>query len=303
MRNRILIILLFIVGLSLPAAAQTSSALEVSVGGGWSTLGYKVVPTQADIKGSNSGSWGLQAHVGYAFFFTPHIGLGIGVDFSHYGANASLSGTARWNDVMDAEGESYNHLALIHSLRDQQDVFMVDIPLTFYFVYPITDDLGFNLEVGARYGIPVLSKASYRADIEHQGDYGIWGLNLHDVSGHGFYREPDFRNTYPIAVRNRIAGFLKLGLTYEINRNVQFFGNIYGDYSFTNVLQGGFSALGFRNDRAGMEDTHSFMTDYNGIIATDNISDKSHPIQIGVEVGIRFIFPHKQSYPCMCYSY
>ena len=43
MRNRIIILFLF-VGLSLPIAAQMHSAVEISVGGGWSTLGYKVQP-------------------------------------------------------------------------------------------------------------------------------------------------------------------------------------------------------------------------------------------------------------------
>ena len=299
MRNRILTIFLLL-GLSLPIAAQMHSAIELSVGGGWSTLGYKVLPTQADVTGSNKGSWGLQAHVGYALFFTPNVGLGVGANFSHYGATASLTGTARWNDVMDTEGETYHHLAIIHSLRDKQDVYLVEIPLTFYIAYPMTDHLSFNMEIGAKYGIPVLSQASFHADIEHQGDYGIWGLNLRDVTGHGFYRETDFHNSYPIAVKNQISVFLKLGISYEIGKNTHLFANIYGNYGFTNTLQSGQSELGFRNDRPGMEAAHAFMADYNGIVSTDNLSAKSHPGQVGLEVGIRFVFPHKKKYPCKC---
>lgn len=302
MRNRILIIFLLL-GLSLPMAARMHSALELSVGGGWSTLGYKVLPTQADVTGSNKGSWGLQAHVGYALFFTPNIGLGVGANFSHYGATASLTGTARWNDVMDTEGETYHHLAIIHSLRDKQDVYLVEIPLTFYIAYPMTDHLSFNMEIGAKYGIPVLSQASFHADIEHQGDYGLWDLNLHGVTGHGFYRETDFHNDYTIAVKSQVAAFLKLGLSYQISRNTDLFANIYGDYSFTNSLQKGQAELGFQNDRETMAAAHAFMPAYNGIISTNNLSDKAHPMQIGLEVGVRFIFPHKKTYPCMCYRF
>ena len=90
MRNRIIILFLF-VGLSLPIAAQMHSAVEISVGGGWSTLGYKVQPKQEDVQAANKGSWGAQAHFGYALFFTPKVGLGIGANFSHYGASADLS--------------------------------------------------------------------------------------------------------------------------------------------------------------------------------------------------------------------
>ena len=302
MRNRILIIGL-IIGISLPMAAQTHSAVELSVGGGWSTLGYKVKPNQADVKGSNAGSWGAQVHVGYAFFFTPHVGLGVGANFSHYGSKASLAGTAQWISVTDTEGEKYNHLALIHSLEDKQDIYLVEIPLTFYVVYPITDMLRFNMEIGAKYGIPILSNASYHADIEHQGDYGIWDLNLHDVSGHGFYRERDFHNDYALAPNNQISAFLKLGLAYSVGRNTQLFGNIYGDYSFVNAVQNGGLELGFQNDRSGMEAMHSFMPDYYGITATNDISTKSHPIQIGLELGVRFVFPHQKSYPCRCYRF
>lgn len=302
MRNRILIIFL-LSGLSLPLWAQMHSALEISVGGGWSTLGYKVQPAQADVTGANNGSWGLQAHVGYAFFFTPHVGLGAGANFSHYGSEASLSGTAQWKGVADTEKETYNHLALIHSLRDKQDIYLVEIPLTLYFLFPLSYTLRFNAEIGAKYALPVLSSASYHADVEHQGDYGIWGLNLYNIPGHGFYRESDFHNDYAVAAKNQLSVFLKLGLDYEINTNIHLFGNVYGDYGFMNALQGGESELGFRNDRAGMEETHSFMPDYNGIISTNAISAKSNPIQVGVEVGIRFVFPHKKSYPCLCVRY
>ncbi len=302
MRNRIVIIFLLL-GLSLPMTAQMHSAVEISVGGGWSSLGYKVQPDQADVNGSNPGSWGAQVHVGYALFFTPNVGLGIGANFSHYGSTASFSGTAQWEGFTDTDGEKYNHLALIHSLKDKQDVYLVEIPLTFYFVYPITDLLSFNMEVGAKYGIPVMSSASFRADIEHQGDYGIWGLNLHEVNGHGFYREKNFHDDYPVSIPNQISAFLKLGIAYEFRKNMQFFANIYGDYGFTNTLKHGESALGFRNDRAGMETTHSFMPAYHGIITTNNISAKSHPMQIGLELGIRFVFPHKKTYPCRCYRF
>lgn len=302
MRNRILTIFI-IAGLSLPVAAQMRSALELSVGGGWSTLGYKVVPTQADVRGANSGSWGVQAHVGYALFFTSHFGMGVGADFSHYGANASLMGTAQWKGVTDTEGETYNHLTLIHSLQDKQEVYLIEIPLTFYFVYPISDKVSLNVEAGAKYAIPVKGSASFHADVEHQGDYGIWGLNLYDVPGHGFYREKDFHKDYSVAFKNQLAVFLKLGVACEIGKNTYFLCNIYGNYGLMNALQGGMSELGFQNDRAGMETIHSFMPAYNGIVSTNNISAQSHPIQIGLELGLRFVFPHKQTYPCRCYLY
>ena len=304
MRNRILITFLLLgIGQSLLIAAQRHSAIELSVGGGWSTLGYKVQPNQEDVRGANIGSWGLQAHVGYAFFFTPNVGLGVGANFSHYGADATLSGTAKWENVTDMEGEAYTHLTIIHSLHDKQDIYLVEIPLTVYFLVPLSDDLSLNAEIGAKYALPILSDASYYADIEHQGNYGIWGLNLYDVPGHGFYRENDFHNTYSVAAKNQLSLFLKLGLSYEISTNIHLFGNIYGDYGLFNTLQNGEFELGFQNDRAGMEETHSFMPAYNGIITTNYISEKSHPIQIGLELGLRFVFPHKKTYPCKCMLY
>jgi len=100
-----------------------------------------------------------------------------------------------------------------------------------------------------------------------------------------------------------VSVFLKLGLDYEIGANVHLFGNIYGDYGLMNALKRGQSELGFQNDRAGMEGTHYFMASYDGITATNILSEKSHPIQVGLELGIRFVFPHKKSYPCKCMGY
>ena len=117
-----------IIGLLLFAATSMyglSSFFEVSVGGGWSSLGYGLTnATQPGLTMSQGGSYGLGAHVGYGLQFNKYVGLGVGVDLSRYGANAKMNGVAEWQGVRDTDGELYNHLTTVHKWSDQQELYM-----------------------------------------------------------------------------------------------------------------------------------------------------------------------------------
>ena len=246
--------------------AQISSAIEFSLGGGWSTLGYKAqVPSQPDVYGSNNGSWGLQAHVGYALFFARYFGLGVGAEVSHIGSIATYGGTARWDDT-DSEGQNYSHLVAIHSLTDKKDVWYLEVPLTFYVLVPLSVDVSLNLEAGAKYSLPIRSSASYKTSFEHMGEYSPFGLLLYDIPEHGFYDVTDLSDSYTIMASYNVSAFLKAGIEYKLSTKTRVFANAYADFGCVNSLQ--------------------------------DISSK--PIQAGLEVGIRFVFTHRNAYPCHC---
>ena len=93
-----------------PAAwARTYSVVELSAGAGWSTLGYKLSSPISTLDVAHKGSWAFVAHGEYILMFNNYIGLGMGLDLSHLGDRTSINGQMQWNDVIDTDGEGYNH--------------------------------------------------------------------------------------------------------------------------------------------------------------------------------------------------
>lgn len=292
---------------AITASARLTSMIEVSVGGGWSSLGYQLnTESQPFVTAKQAGSYGLTAHIGYGLMFTPHIGVGIGADIARYGADAKLGDQAQWLGVTDTDGELYDHFTNIRSWKDQQQLYMVEIPLTVYFRSPATgSQVYFSGEVGAKVGIPVMSDAKYHGELSHQAGYEPWQLNLQQVRGHGFY-DSEMSNTYDLQPKTSFALFAKVGIETPLDEkeHVWFFSHIYGTYYLASAvsLTDTPTPLGFRNDsnQPAMQEAHAFMADYTGILNTDMIKNKPTPISVGVELGIRFKILHKQTFRCHC---
>lgn len=297
----------FISGFAITASARLTSMIEVSVGGGWSSLGYQLnTEAQPFLTAKQNGSYGLTAHIGYGLMFNSYIGVGIGADVARYGSDIKLADQAQWLGVTDTDGELYDHFTTIRSWKDQQQLYMVEIPLALYFRAPATGNkVYFSGEVGAKVGIPVFSQAKFSGELSHQAGYEPWQLNLQQVGGHGFY-DSEMSGEYDLQTKTSFAVFAKVGFETPLDEKekVWFYGHLCGTYYVAPALSltETPTPLGFHNDTNDpfMQDTHSFMADYAGILSTDMLKGKTTPISIGVELGIRFKILHKQTFRCHC---
>lgn len=301
-RNRfILTILCICCLLPLNAAGGHGYALiELSGGGGWSSMGVKnAANDQHDLKFKSLGSYGYTGHIGLAYMLNPYIGLGIGADFTRIGGGVQLEGKMRWNNVGDTERELYHHIAMLDGWKEQQELLLVEIPIALRFGAAIGSTVEFTGEAGVRIGLPMKANNTLAGTVTHQGEYDPWALLLNHVDNHGFYTA-DFATQPTINTRTCCSLYAKLGIQTPIKDDVVwFYTQVYGAYSLSNALTLGEQELGFRNDGKGQEDAHSFMADYNSIYDTHYIA-KVRPIQVGVEVGLRFFLFPKQHYPCHC---
>lgn len=302
-RKQFIVYLLVLFCLPTTLCAGGYSVLELSAGGGWSSMGYKTNHNgQPSLTVKSMSSWNVQGHIGYAYMFTSHIGLGVGVDFARIGGGIQPDGTVRWLNVGDTEAEKYNHLSHLSSWKEKQEALLVELPISIRFGSgPTNSRVEFTGEVGALISFPVKTKTHYSGTVTHDGDYGPWGLYLEDVANHGFYTtsfsgDPDISMKSPL-----ISAYAKLGIQMPISEDekIWFYAQVYGAYAFTNAFSTGDKELGFRNDGKGQEAAHAFMADYTSMADTKFVT-KANPVRVGVEVGVRFfLFPIKK-YPCNC---
>lgn len=304
-RYRLLIIISLIVIGNIPSSAQMSSILEIAAGGGWSTLGYKLSSPISTLDVAHKGSWAFVAHGEYILMFNNYIGLGMGLDLSHLGDRTSINGQMQWNDVIDTDGEGYNHHLTISQWHDNQDVWYLQPGVFVHASVPVSTNWTIILAAGGRYGFPISNRLSYNGTTCHKGLYPQWGLTLSEMENHGFYTATASMQTTDWKANRMIDLVLRAGVQYHIGKYTALVVRAWVACGVTDALRitSSNQALGFANDKPGMEKIHYFMNDYTSVLATNLVTDPhSKPIAAGLEIGVRWIFPHpsKRTNICRC---
>lgn len=304
-RYRLLFILGLIWAVNSSLFARVTSVIEIATGGGWSTLNYAVSSPIEGLNVRQNGSWSVTAHSEYIIMFNRYIGIGAGVDITHYGAITAIDGRMQWTGVTDTDGEVYNHHLSITGWRDKQDVWFLQPGLFIHADIPVGDNIAITFAGGGRYGLPIAQRMSYGGTTCHTGVYPQWGLTLYEMENHGFYTTTATMQTTDWKANRMIDLVLRAGVQYHIGKYTALVVRAWVACGVTDALRiiSSNQALGFANDKPGMEKIHYFMNDYTSVLATNLVTDPhSKPIAAGLEIGVRWIFPHpsKRTNICRC---
>lgn len=301
MMKRIYILVLAILP-SLTFAQQLSSALELGVGGGYSSLGYGAASGVENITSSVSGGFSATAHVGYAFYFCPWVGIGVGADWTLYSGATALSGERVWNGMTDTEGEKYNHHLILDGWKEKQNLHFLEVPLSLR-LQSSGNKVRVIGELGAKWGLPIASSFRGGGSVTHYGSYGPWALILRNEPNHGFYTETGYHPSGSVQeVQQKWSLYAKLGVAVPVTDQLYLTAQVYGQYALSDVKKvGGNDLPGFINDRPQMENAHYFMQPYTTALSSSIVQGAIRPWNIGLEVGIRYVMTHRkrECYPCM----
>lgn len=277
------------------------SAFEIGIGAGYGTLGAKSGEAMPGTQVNTPGSWSMSAHAGYSFFFCDYVGIGVGADVTRHGQRIGIDGEQVWRGVIDTDGERYDHHMILNGWSEAQETWYIEIPVSLKANIP-AGRVYIMLEAGGKYGLPISTKYSGSGTTTHYGYYEPWDLTLRDMPDHGYYTEEGFRPTGEIeGLKNRWSVFGKVGVGIPLNDWLDLTAQLYGQYALTAIgTAGGEENLGFRNDRPGQAEAHYFMSDYTSALHTQMVKGDMKPWNIGVEIGLRFVIPHRQKecWPC-----
>lgn len=294
-------------------------SFDASIGAGYSQLGYQANNPNA----STTGDYGLNAHLAVNYFFTTYFGIGIGADFTRYGQSLSLRDKPlTWQGVTDTDGdemvygEQYDHTLYIYSWTERQQQLYLAPQIMLLSVIPI-GQVGLTIEAGVEYAFCLQSSYRGAGDMEHTGYYPKWGLTLHDVAAHGFYRTTDFAPKglleEQFANRQQLAIVGKIGVQIPLTERLDLRVNALCKYAVyvspnTSNTAGGEARLGmdagFHENRQpiaeGERDPHYFIPEYTSLTTTEVAQGTYHPLLVGLEVGIRYRIPMGSTHPCRC---
>lgn len=304
-RYRLLFILGLIWAVNSSLFARVTSVIEIAAGGGWSTLNYAVSSPIEGLNVRQNGSWSVTAHSEYIIMFNRYIGIGAGVDITHYGAITAIDGRMQWTGVTDTDGEVYNHHLSITGWRDKQDVWFLQPGLFIHADIPVGDNMAITFAGGGRYGLPIAQRMSYGGTTCHTGVYPQWGLTLYEMENHGFYTAITNAQRVDWTPNRMIDIVFRAGIEYQIGTYTALLLQGWVSCGLKNAFEKPSASypLGFANDKEEMAQTHYFMDEYRSVLTTNLVTNtNSKPIAAGLEIGVRWIFPHpsKRTNICRC---
>lgn len=288
------------------SANRKGHYVEIHAGAGLGNVGYGLLDKAYIVpNGSGSEKAALSAVVQlqYAYFFHKNVGVGVGAWLANYSSHGFLNGV-EWvfngSDIIDSDGEVYEHHAKVNNWNERHTIHTVGVPVTLQVqAWGKRNKAGFFMALGAA---PVYTvKTNYHVlsgEVEH---WGVVRQNaaLHDMHEYG---TKDYAGTVGKQhIRSLSAtALIDLGLLVRMSPHTDLLLGVYGHYSLLDVQP---STSEMPRKDIGWYDPafkHIKMEEYDGILPTKCLDNYGalHPWQAGVKVGVHWHSiekPHKST--------
>lgn len=229
------------------------------------------------------------ANVGYAYYFLPYMGIGVGVGVSNYGTAATFTESQVWSGLTDEFGDEYEHRTDIVAWREKQQSYLLEVPVALRFRHNFGRRVGLFVHLGAKFAMPVYSTRKLTdATISHKGYYPYWNQLFHDLPGR-FETETFAQTTHETKqfARYYATVFAEMGVNVTLTKRIDLLLGVYatcGTFNFNATKEADLQPLGFANDDNNYA---SFMPAYEGLLATKNAGSVL-PWSVGVKAEFNF---------------
>lgn len=218
--------------------------------------------------GQKRGGIGFGGHIGYSFFFSKKVGLGLGANFYRYASHTNRRYTEFVPNAKDSQGHTCD-ITTFYEDKSRISATYLGLPLSLRVWFPIGRKFFILTAVGAAYNIAFLGKYHTESILEkEEGYYPQWHLTLHDVHEYGqkvirtSNQSPTLKNT--VTVFGRADYGIKLGKSLHL--------------------------------LVGLECTYGLLHS----VDFENVGKKVLPFAVNVEFGCQYIIPKKRSRWCHC---
>lgn len=292
MKLRKSIITIAAAALAISVSAQQSehdNYIGIHFGGGLNTMMYKTA------NGTQKVGAGFDAGLFYGHFFTPVVGLGVGVQYSWANAfaNYNYSETTTGLTHSSNPNQIYNLTTTYANWGEKQNIGVISIPVEVLFRKGLSDRAAFIGGVGLSLDLPIYGTYSPQAG----GTYTTKGVFpelgnyvVENLPEHGF-------DTYSTTRGGKIGNMAKvgasviadLGFRVAMNDNWGIYFGVYAGYGFTNLISSA------KTDPMVFIDDQNQIV-YNGTFASSEIS-KANLLRAGAKIAIDFGWPAKVAEP------
>ena len=230
------------------------------------------------------------AGIGINYYFVPWMGIGTGAQFSAYPNRAAVN-KAWTQTTKDDYGDDYTITSTPNNLKENQNIYMVEIPLALKF-RARPGVVGFTGTAGVKIGIPVATnqKLAANGSIDNSVYYPFYDLTMTNVPGvvenlsipsdKGTLRTSHLRTL-------NYAAYAELGILVRLHQRIEMAIAAYGNYYFTDLLDAhGNRPLGFADGRSAGKYPLPYTQSYAGVLRTDEVKEL-HPWSVGLKIGFQ----------------
>lgn len=279
--KRILLIGSILLAACIARASEPQHYMDIHAGAGIGSWGYTLNGGTSQIGNSYS------AGVGYTWFFLPTVGLQTGLRATRISSYATLTGTLDYGSLTDYQGEQYIHRVTLADWREQQQAWLLEVPVGLRFKYFAHDDsrAGLHAAVGVSLSVPVYATGHTTGSVTHKGYYDCWQLTLHDLPGRFMTETIDQQSD----IQSRLSPvnammYAEIGTTIRLGVRTQLIIAAYAQYSLTDfsaVKPADRTPLGFANADNG----YTFMPEYQGLFGTVKVGSLT-PWTAGLKLAL-----------------
>ncbi len=260
--------------------------LTIDMGGGWQPISYKVGD-----RGDKNTGMGFDVRAGYRHYFSPHWGVGVGVEYQNFRSKSILDYVQKIDDAIDEEGVVYQHRTYINGVEERQKLGVVGIPLGGYYQTMAGKRIKLNLGAGLCFGFVVKSRYEVlNGDLETTGYYKDDNIEFDDMYWHSFYSN-DVVADGGFDANLRVSPFVEAGVMFALNARLDLTANLLGSYGINRLADKSDKPL---YDPDCKTDIQHAKAVYNGLLNSEVVG-KSHSSTLGLQLGVRYRLLRKPS--------
>ncbi|MDR0206853.1 MAG: PorT family protein [Bacteroidales bacterium] len=213
------------------ALAQVSHEISLNVGGGLSTLNYKVS------QGKKTPGFGGDVGLGYTCLFHKNIGLLLGADIAFYNAKAKYEGTKVVTlNLLDSEEDRFDMHTTLNKYNETQNAIYVNIPVMLQFQTGVKHK--FYALCGVKLGIPVSGKYKVSdATLTNEAyylEYDNW-LKEQEFAGFGTFSNINSNGKQNYKISANVS--IEIGRKWSVRDIFAIYTGLYFDYGLMNICK------------------------------------------------------------------
>lgn len=156
----------------------------LSVGPSQSSISNEGMLTVTNLLSSSQNSFGGSLEIGY--FFSKSIGVSSGIGFSTYKSQLTLGTYQNSFSTTDSENEAYERQVSGSGIEEVQKIGFISLPVCFDLRLPLSKKMGFVLQTGINFSIPISKKYTSNGTFTYKGYYPAYNVLLENLPAYGF---------------------------------------------------------------------------------------------------------------------
>jgi len=250
-------------------------SVGLSFGPSQSTISNEGMLTVANLVSNSQNSFGGLLEIGY--FFSKSIGISSGIGFSSYKSQIELATYQNKFNTIDSENEAYERQVSGTEIKEIQKVGFLTLPICLDIRLPLGKKMGFFLQPGIGFAIPVTKKYTSNGTFTYKGYYPAYNVLLQNLPAYGFPGNVNSVTDGSLEIKSlHINALISAGFDFLIQKNIQFGIAAFYSKSLSNI-----------SDYAS-PDKFQLSSDANQINSLMGGSSKASVQSIGVNIRLRY---------------